>query len=159
MLTPKETWWWQTSTDYLLLRWPCPQSPLGSTSVPRAQMRLYMHCGTDSIVEIKGSGVCFCSLRSKRLGQGWVSQLQGGVGEETAKNVTLCPDMGVTIVTSCFQSDWHFPGTYHMLGIMPRPVRELFHLNSYRKACKGGFIITARQVRKQIHRDGVPEKS
>lgn len=66
---------------------------------------------------------------------------------------------GITIVTSCFQRDWHFPGTYHMLGIMPRPGHELCHLNIHRKACKGGFIITARLVRKQIHRDGVPEKS
>lgn len=46
-----------------------------------------------------------------------------------------------------------------MLGIMPKPVRELFHLNIYKQACDGGFIITARQVRKQIQGDGVPAKS
>lgn len=34
-----------------------------------------------------------------------MSQLEGGDGEETAENITLCPDMGVTIVTSCFESD------------------------------------------------------
>lgn len=137
---------------------PCSPSPPGATSVPlpkslRLQLWGWFHSRNE-----RSSGVFLHFEIQDIKSRPRVSSLVGREWREP--KIPDCPNVGVTILTSSFKSDWYLWGTYHVPGIMPRPVHELSHLSIYKQACEWGFITTAIwQVRKQIQRGAVTVKS